>query len=358
MIVNNKLSRSILEANAKGERLVAPLMGMPGLNMVGSNVKLAQQNYDQHFQTIRALADEFAPDCIFPLMDLSVEANALGRYTVFPREEAATVVTEPFNDVEIEQLRGINIACDGRVNGYLKTVDLMSRHLASEMLIGAYVSGPYSLAALIMGAQEAAMATVLEKDKLYTLCDFCTGVIEGYTRLLISAGAEAVCVLEPTAVMLNPNYFKTFSADYVSRIADLCRTKDVASIYHTCGNTMHVVGLMGESGVDALSLDSPEVGVDLPAAAREVPEGVAIIGNLNPTGKILKGSPEEVELGVNELLETMEGIDNFVLSTGCDLPQNTPLENIDAFMKAGRSGGAGNCRAGALPRQGVAGNGR
>jgi uroporphyrinogen decarboxylase len=35
----------------------------------------------------------------------------------------------------------------------------------------------------------------------------------------------------------------------------------------------------------------------------------------------------------------MKAIKNFILSSGCDLPIGTPLENIEAFMKAGRKAG-------------------
>ena len=55
---------------------------------------------------------------------------------------------------------------------------------------------------------------------------------------------------------------------------------------------------------------------------------------------------EILRLGVNTLeleyrvsrsnLREMEPYPNFVLSTGCDLPQETPRENIQAFMDAGR----------------------
>lgn len=35
-------------------------------------------------------------------------------------------------------------------------------------------------------------------------------------------------------------------------------------------------------------------------------------------------------------IEAMRAYPNFVLSTGCDLPPETPLANIQAFMEAGR----------------------
>lgn len=33
----------------------------------------------------------------------------------------------------------------------------------------------------------------------------------------------------------------------------------------------------------------------------------------------------------------MKGIKNFILSSSCDLPKDTPLENIEAFINIGKS---------------------
>ena len=63
------------KAQNEGRRLVAPLVGFPGLNMTGCTVKLAQQNYGEHYKVVKLLAQTFQPDVIFPLVDLSVEAE-------------------------------------------------------------------------------------------------------------------------------------------------------------------------------------------------------------------------------------------------------------------------------------------
>jgi uroporphyrinogen decarboxylase len=136
--------------------------------------------------------------------------------------------------------------------------------------------------------------------------------------------------------MLGPDHFSRFSAACVRRLVASCRHAGIGTVYHTCGNTMHLVGRMAETGVDAVSLDSPAVGIDLPTVAKNLPPDVAILGNLNPTGSILSGHPAEVEAETTDLLKQMDACQNFVLSTGCDLPQETPIKNIHAFMRAGR----------------------
>ena len=99
---------------------------------------------------------------------------------------------------------------------------------------------------------------------------------------------------------------------------------------------MHLIEKMADSGVDALSLDSLKSGVDLTEVAKRVNKNTMIMGNINPVGTILCGKPNEVKDDVIELLKSMDSFENFILSTGCDLPQNVPLENINSFMKTGK----------------------
>jgi uroporphyrinogen decarboxylase len=336
MMTSSAFNEKLRSARNEGRRLIVPLVGFPGLNMTGCSIKLAQQNYGEHFSVLKAIAETFQPDVIFPLMDLAVEVNAVGQYTLFPQEESATVVRTDFSMDQLIKRKHVNISFDARIVGYVETVKLMCIGLPPHILKGAYVTGPYSLAALMMGADEAAMATVLRTDELHTVCQFSTERIQQYVRMLIAAGAKVICILEPSAVMLGPDQFAAFSAKYVRHIVDSFQYAGVATVYHTCGNTMHLVSKMVDAGVNAISLDSQDAGVDLPAVAQMVSSNVVIMGNVNPTGIILNGKPHDVETEVTDLLERMAAYPNFVLSTGCDLPQETPLENIHAFMRAGR----------------------
>jgi uroporphyrinogen decarboxylase len=336
-IMKNKLFTKILKkAYQENRRLVAPLLGFPGLNMIGCNIKVSQQNHEKHFQVMKAIADSFHPDIIFPLMDLSVEANALGHYTVFPENDSATVLKGETPLDEILFFNDINISFDSRLLGYVETLKLMNVGLPKDILKGAYVTGPYSLAALILGAEEAAMSTVIAPEKLELLCQYTTKQIQKYINLLIAGGADIICILEPSAVMLGAQQFEMFSSKYVSLINNSCKQNGIATIYHTCGNTMHLIDEMVASGVDGLSLDSQSAGVDLPAVAAEISKDIAIIGNISPTETMLNGCEKDVEMEVLDLLQKMEEFPNFVLSTGCDLPQDVPLRNIHAFMNTGK----------------------
>ncbi|MBN1308138.1 MAG: uroporphyrinogen decarboxylase family protein [Chitinispirillaceae bacterium] len=330
----DKIRTLLFKAAAERRIVRAPLMGFPGIRLTGSTVKIAQQNCREHFRAIQALYDKFTPDVVFPLMDLSVEANALGFYTVFPVDDTPTVVKSDVAGATIERLSEIDISYDARIMGYVETLRLLSLNLPKEVLKGAFVTGPFTLAALMMGAENAAMAALADIDRLHTLCEFTTGVIRKYTRNLVAAGAEAVCLLEPSAVILGPEQFREFSVGYSRRVITECDVSGVSTIYHTCGNTTHLLEEMVHSGVTAISLDSPEAGIDIDGVMRAVPPSIGVMGNINPTKVMLHGTVEEVHKEVAALLDAAGGQPNFILSTGCDLPLETPHENIAAFMQA------------------------
>jgi uroporphyrinogen decarboxylase len=328
--------RRIRESWARGERLVAPLLGFPGVELVRASIKLAQQNVGIHYRTIKRLYEAFRHDIVFPLMDLSVEANALGRYTLFPTDESATIPKASFSPSEIDELGSIDILLDTRVQGYCETMKHMNLGLPAEVIRGAYVTGPYTVAGLIMGTDEAALATLTDPADLHRLLELATAQVTKYAHALIASGAQLVCILEPSAVMLGPKEFTEFSGDYVREIVQSYRFADVASLYHVCGNSTHLVDRMLAAGVNGLSLDSPEAGVDLPAVAHGLSEDVVLVGNLSPTNTIRTGGPAEVRAEVRRMMQSMAGFPSWVVSTGCDLPQEVPAGNVAAFVQAAR----------------------
>jgi uroporphyrinogen decarboxylase len=334
---SNKLLKLCEQAYNRNQRLVAPLAGFPGCDLTGHSIKVAQQNHGVHYACIKSLVDLLRPDAAFMMMDLSVESNALGLPVRFPLDESSTVEEHPVESLEdLKNYKRIRILQDSRVESYIKTVEMMSLGLPDDILVGAYVIGPVSLAGLLCGAEQIAMDSVTDPQKLHAVCDFATNIIQEYACALVHAGADIVCVLEPTGVILGPEQFKEFSSHYVEHIMESYRYAEVDTVYHVCGNTMHLLSEMAEAGVSALSLDSPETGVDLQKAAEVLPEEVVLIGNTNPTKVMLHGTVEDVRTSVTDLLEKMKPYKNFLLSTGCDLPPGTPAENMKAFMEQAR----------------------
>ncbi|HPS54350.1 MAG TPA: uroporphyrinogen decarboxylase family protein, partial [Sedimentisphaerales bacterium] len=256
----------------------------------------------------------------------------------FPIHESSSVEYHPVESLDdLKAFRRINILQDARIQSYIKTIEMMSLGLPKNVLTGAYIIGPITLSGLLESAQRVAMDSILDPHRLEALCDFSTSLIQEYANALINAGANVICILEPTGAILGPDQFRQFSTKYVKQIIESYKYSKVDSIYHVCGNTMHLLKPMAEAGVGALSIDSPQTGVDMVKAAQIIPNDITLIGNINPTAVMKEGSTDLVRQVTTDLLEKMRPYPNFVLSTGCDLPPGTPLENMKTFMQTGRN---------------------
>ncbi|MGB9682780.1 MAG: uroporphyrinogen decarboxylase family protein [bacterium] len=317
----------------KDKTLVIPLLGAPGIQLSNTSLKDNLIDGTIQFKTMRLLIERFQPDGVFPFMDLTVEAEALGLEINFPRDENPSVrthniKTEEDLDAVKRRYRGIS----GRMPIFIRVVEDIGKNFS--VINGAYTIGPFTLAGELMGVSDLSMNVILNPGLAHKFLEFTASVIRDYAKALIDAGAQTIAVLEPSAVMLSPIQFEEFSGRYFSFLVEELK---IPLILHICGNTNHLLKKMSITGAVGLSLDSL---VNLKEASKVIPESVAIIGNLDPVKIFLQSHPEEVAKATRDLLESMKGAKNFILSSGCDLPVGTPLENIEAFMKESRRAGA------------------
>lgn len=308
---------------------VMPLMGYPGARMTGTTLRNNVQDAKLHFQSILKLYETFLPDCIFPMMDLAVEAGAIGLPIRFEENASPTVVSHPVQSGEdLGRLGAIDPFVNERLDSFVETTRILKQTI--QTTLGAYVTGPFTLAGLMMGATQAAIATLRDSAFLHQVLAFASEVSIGYARRLEEAGADMIVILEPTAVMLSPTAFSEFSGTYV---AGMVKQISSATVLHICGNATPLIDAMCNTGVEGLSLDTA---VSLPGIARMVPSDIALIGNIDPVSVMASGKPEDVQQEVRLLSDAMKPYSNFILSTGCDLPFETPTENIHAFMEEAR----------------------
>lgn len=309
---------------------VIPLLGAPGVQL--SNTTLRANLTDALIQakTLKLLIEKFQPDGIFVFMDLTVEAEALGLKIDFPENDNPSVRSHNVKTLEeLEKIKTLYKGISGRMPVFIKVLEDIAKDY--PLLKGAYTIGPFTLTGELMGVEDLMMNLILNPNLVFNFLEFTTTVIKDYADALLNAGADVVAVLEPTSVMLSPSQFREFSGRYFSILVEELKAP---LILHICGNTKHLLKEMAKTKAIGLSLDSP---VDLREASDIVPSNIYLIGNLDPVRVFLLAKPQEVVNATKDLLEKMKGIKNFILSSGCDLPKDTPLENIEAFITTGKN---------------------
>lgn len=117
----------------------------------------------------------------------------------------------------------------------------------------------------------------------------------------------------------------------MKRIVDRVQDDDFAIILHNCGNTGHCTEAMVATGAAAYHFGNK---CDMEQVTRDVPPTTLSMGNLDPVSVFKDCTPEQMREATTQLLEKMSKYPNFVLSSGCDTPPHTPMENIDSFFEA------------------------
>jgi MtaA/CmuA family methyltransferase len=221
---------------------------------------------------------------------------------------------------------------DGRLPLFLDTVSGLSRQL--PMPVGAYVIGPFTLAGQMAGVTALAEKSILDQESAESLLDFGVAAGVAYARALVKAGAALVAVLEPTAVILSPRSFTHLVLPRLHRLFEAIKSAGAFPVLHICGKSTHLLSAMTQTGAQGLSLDSV---VSFPDIVSHVPPEIAIIGNLAPVDVVMQGSQQDVINATRRLLDAMEPYPNFILSSGCDLPLETPLDNIKSLVQVAKS---------------------
>ena len=99
---------------------------------------------------------------------------------------------------------------------------------------------------------------------------------------------------------------------------------------HVCGASGNRVAALRECGVNVFSVDYL---VDFDKAVEAAGEKMVMMGNINPAGTLLTGTPSEVYKEACERIKIANG-HSHILAPGCDLGADTPLENVKMLSKA------------------------
>ena len=310
------------------EVMAMPVMTHPGIELNGNTVREAVSDGRVHAEAVIALAERYPSVAACTIMDLTTEAEAFGAEIAFSDEAVPTVVGHLLSDVEnIYQLQVPSLSA-GRIPAYLKANLLAARSITDRPVFGGCI-GPFSLAGRLYDMSEIMVLIYEHPDAAHTLLAKCTDFIGKYCLALKQTGVQGVVMAEPAAGLLSNDDCRTFSSQYVKRIVERVQDEHFIVILHNCGNTGQCTEAMVSTGAAAYHFGNK---CRMEDVIREVPSTALAMGNIDPVSVFKDGSPELMRQTVFGLLDKMKAYPNFVLSSGCDTPPQTPIAQIDAFF--------------------------
>lgn len=319
-----KLVKSLLENKAR----TLPILSFPSTQLLGISVNELIRSAENQAKGMKAIMDRCNMGAALNMMDLSVEAEAFGAKVKFEENEVPAVTEGLISDIsEAYDVKVPSIGA-GRTSIYIDGVK-KAKEIITDAPVFCGVIGPYSLAGRIFDMMELMMSCYDDPDGVKELVNKCKLFLIDYLKAFKAAGADGVVMAEPASGMLSPDMCEEFSTPYVKEIIDAVADENFVFVYHNCGNnTIAQAETIASLGADVYHFGNA---IDLSEMIPLMPEGSVVMGNVDPV--LFKTStPEIIEKTTREVFEKCNKFDNFMLSSGCDIPAEAKWENLDAYF--------------------------
>ena len=310
-----------------------PLLSFPCVQLMDTTVQQLVNSSTLQARGMKLVADRVPSAAAVSLMDLSVEAEAFGASIRISKDEVPTVVGALISDEDEAAALEVPAVGAGRTGLCVEAIRQAAEEITDRPVLAGII-GPYSLAGRLMDVSEIMILCYDEPDMVHTVMEKCTAFLIGYCHAFRESGANGVGIAEPLTGLLSPALAREFSHPYVQKLIAAVQTEDFCVIYHNCGdNVPHMaediyrIGALGYHFGDA---------IDMLSVLPKTPGDVLVMGNISPAAQFRNGTPESIARATRQLLEACGSYPNFVISSGCDIPPQSPWENIDAFFDAAK----------------------
>lgn len=314
----------------KTYRRVIPIMTNPGVEMCKRTIKDAVTSGEIHAEAICKLNEKYPADAVTAIMDLTVEAEAFGANIIFPDNEIPSVVGTLLHDKnDIDKLEIPSLE-NGRIKEFLSANKIVANSIKDKPVFAGCI-GPFSLAARLMGLSEIMIAMFTEPETISLLLEKCTLFINNYCKAVKETGVDGIIMAEPVAGLISNDDSMVYSSKYIKNIVTEIQDNKFLLVLHNCGNSGHCTEAMIASGAGALHFGNK---INMIEVLKVLPKDIIAMGNINPVDVLKLSSPTEIYKMTFNLLKNTSTFNNFILSTGCDVPPGIPEENIEAYYSA------------------------
>jgi uroporphyrinogen decarboxylase len=286
--------------------------------------------------------EKYGHDCLLIDTDTTMLAEAMGAQSECAPDEPGRIVRPAIGSLaDVDRLKVINPETDGRIPATLEAVRLLARQVGNEVAIrGNADQMAFDLACMVRGTEEFLMDLASEPDNpaIQQLLEVCYQSHLAVHRALVKAGALLTSLGDSLAGpdVISPNTYDRFARPYEDRLVKQLVAEGTFTVVHICGDTTKILHFLAQYDFCGFELDYK---TDAALAKSTVGARHVLFGNIDPSGVIARGSPQEVRVATRQLISVWKLSGGFVLNAGCAIPPTTPPENIRALIETAHSEG-------------------
>ena len=305
-----------------------PFVGCLGGKLIGKDAEEYLKSAELIVSGIDEAVKRYNPDGLPVMFDLQIEAEALGCELVWAANNPPAVVSHPL--ISEKNLNDLKIPgpLDGRIEEVMKACRQSSENHPDIALYG-LVTGPFTLALHLLGT-DIFIKMFEDEQYVHELMAFTKSVSIFMADLYIKNGCDVVAMVDPMTSQIGPDQFRQFVLPAATEIFDFIRSKSSLGSFFVCGYAQQNIEVMCDCKPDNVSIDE-NIPLDY---VKEIclKNNISFGGNMKLTVVLLMGTKEDCQTHAMECME-LGGRKGFILAPGCDLPMDTPTENLEAVTE-------------------------
>ncbi len=282
-----------------------------------------------------AAVEEFDYDWCWLQVDDCIEFEPLGVGTKGGTNILrATCQYLPPNFETLRRLRVPDPNKDGRMAVLLEAIHQVREHFGDTVCVTGRTAAPFSSVGLLYGLQELMLLPYTNPELLKETLEFFVEVQTRFGKAQFEAGAHAIWFGDCNASshLISPAIYSEWAFEPARRVTQEYIKAGGMVFYHASEEGKSLPA-MTKLGVSALS-SGP--GIDVADALTITKGEVCFVGNLDPVGIIMNGTPKDVERETVRILEAGKKVDGFIFNSGEMIPRDTPEQNMRTMIQTAR----------------------
>jgi MtaA/CmuA family methyltransferase len=332
------------------QRVLARLQGQPvdrppnfniymtfAADHIGQPLERYYQDYQVLVEANLAMLEDFESDIVQAISDPYREAVDFGLDVIFP-ENSLPINTTPLLEKpeDLSLLKIPDPYNSPRMRDRLEAVRSLREKVGGEIPIMGWVEGALAEAVDLRGMTNLMMDLIQRPKWVRELLEICCELSVHFSLAQLEAGADIIGLGDAAASQISPAMYRRFALPYEQKVFSEVHNAGGIGRLHICGDTNKILPDMVASGAKIIDLDWM---VDMSAAVNQFGDQVSFCGNVDPVAVLLQGTPEEVYLAT--LANLKAGGMHSICAAGCEVPINTPNENLAAQNRALQDYGQG-----------------
>ena len=286
--------------------------------------------------TLQPIKRFAALDAAILFSDILIVPFAIGQNLSFIAGEGPRL-TPPLANSSLEQLTSF----PARLDPIYDTVRTVRERLAPEKALIGFAGSPWTVATYMIaghGSREQAEARSLayrDPGRFGSIVERIEAVTSDYLAGQVAAGAQAVQLFDSWAGSLAPSEFERWVIGPTARLVDRLRAEhpDVPVIGFPKGAGGKLAAYVRETRVSAIGLDET---VDPAWAARELPDGLPVQGNLDPLALLAGG--DALHRAARRILDAFADRPH-IFNLGHGILPDTPIAHVEELIARVKEGG-------------------